>query len=170
MINLFSRLAVLALASASLACPLTGFANDAPTQARSFCRALASGDTEAMQKFYAETVTLIAGSEFLKPDWAIHENADRSRDLTLSRATLLKGYDTFFKKIGKERWREAMREITDDHLSFVTVQKDNEPFAGVKRDDVVLIVKPGAKADPLLFVFRRFESGEWLIVAELTDY
>jgi predicted molibdopterin-dependent oxidoreductase YjgC len=149
---------------------VAALANDAPTQARQFFNALANADTGAMKKFYAETVTLKAGSEFLKHQWAIHDNADRSRDLLLPREQLLKGYATFFQKIGKERWREVMRETTDAHLAFVTVEKDDEPLSGVKRGDVVFIVKPGGKSDVVLFVFRRFDSGEGLIVAELTDY
>jgi hypothetical protein len=57
--------------------------------ARAYWGVLARGDVKKMKKFYAETVTLKAGSELLKSRWDLCPQADRRADLTIERDKLL---------------------------------------------------------------------------------
>lgn len=136
-------------------------------RARQFWKTLATGNTAAVKDFYAPQVVLKAGSELLKPQWKL-KGANRLRDLQLSREELLQGYQRMIEAIGKEKWSRVMGQIKDDQIKPSIAAKDDAPFAGIKRGDIVLRVAP--ENSEFYFVFRKDGAGKLLVHLESTDY
>jgi hypothetical protein len=139
-------------------------------RARAFWRAVSNGDTEAMRAFYAPKVLLKAGSELLKPQWKLAEDADRSKDMLVDRDRLLAGYEAMIKRIGKDVWTQAFGRIPPENVVVVTADGDDNPLAGVQRGDTVLKVGTGAGDDVIVFVFRKDSDGRLLVHLEDSDY
>lgn len=79
------------------------------TRALQFWKTLAKGDTLALKTFYASRIVLKAGSELLKPKYAITKDADRSKDLLVSRGDLLQAYGRMIDGVGKENVVRSFR-------------------------------------------------------------
>ena len=132
-----------------------------------FWAALAAGDAAAMKAFYAEKVAVKAGSELLKKEYALDENADRGKDLTVDREKLIAAYA---RMIGQDRkdWTDALGRF---RTQFVAATQEGNPFNPVRSGDLVLMASdPGGRDDKVVFVFRQNEKGQWLVVAERADY
>jgi hypothetical protein len=138
--------------------------------AHKFWKTLAKGDTDALKAFYAPKVVLKAGSELLKQRWGISKEADRSKDLLVSRDDLLGGYGRMINEIGKEKWSQLLTRIEKENIHVSTSGKDDQPFAGVKRGDTILKVATGPGDDALHFILRREKDGKLLVHFEATDY
>ena len=138
--------------------------------ARAFWATLAQGDLEELRAFYADQVTLKAGSELLKPRWGLKLKGDRQTDLTVDRTELLSGYERMIGKIGQERWTAFSATIKAKQIIVERVDQEDTPFAGTKLNDVAMTVVTGPGDDKLIFVLRKGQRGEWRVVAEATDY
>ena len=143
---------------------------EAAAAAKRFWAALAAADFEKLPSCYAPEVLLLAGSELLKPEWEVHPEADRSKDLRLSREQLIAGYRKLIGRVGTERWTGLFTKLDPEKISFRRVGPDEEEPAGVLPGDLVMTVATGPGDDRLTFVLRRNEEGRWLVVAEQTDY
>ncbi|MBT4867606.1 MAG: hypothetical protein HON53_21095 [Planctomycetaceae bacterium] len=139
-------------------------------KARAFWKALAQGDVMAMKEFYAEKVTLKAGSELLKPRWALSPKADRKKDLAIERDKLLAGYERLIGGAGRERWRGAFGKIDAKKITTAVAKGKDKPLIGVLSGDTVLTVATGPGDDRLVFVLRQDKLKRWQVVAEATDY
>ena len=111
-----------------------------------------------------------AGSELLKQRWGLTKDADRSKDLLVSRDDLLRGYGRMIDGIGKEKWSQVFTRIEKDKTTVSTAGKDDQPFAGVKRGDTKLRVAAGPGDDTLHFILRRKNDGKLRVHLEPTDY
>ena len=143
---------------------------DGVKMAREFWNALAGGDLKAMQTFYAPKVTLKAGSELLKPRWALNLKADRKTDLTIERDELLAGYERLIGGTGRERWSSVFGKIDAKQITTAVAKGKDKPFTGVLSGDTVLTVATGPGDDRLVFVLRQDKRKHWQVVAEATDY
>ena len=139
-------------------------------RANAFWLAVAKGDTDAMQAFYAPKVLLKAGSELLKPQWELAEDVDRSKDLLVDRDRLLRGYSAMIDKIGKDAWTRVFGRIPKESVRVATADRDDHPLAGVQRGDTILKIATGTGDDVLLFVFRKDSGGNLYVHLEATDY
>ncbi len=144
--------------------------DDGAKTAREFWGALAGGDLKALGAFYAPTVTLKAGSELLKPRWALSPNPDRSKDLTVERDKLLAGYERLIGDVGRERWIGVFGKIDAQQITTVAAKEKDKPFTGVRSGDTVLTVATGPGDQKLVFVFRQDKKKRWRVVVEETDY
>jgi len=135
--------------------------------ATSFWKTLADGNTEGFKRFYAERITLKAGSELLKPRWGIA--SDRGKDAVLPRDKLMAGYARMIGEFGRDKWRRAFSKIGEGSLAATVVAEPDRPFPGTRKGDRLLAVVTGVGDDKLLYVFRR-QGTEWRIVLEVTDY
>jgi hypothetical protein len=138
--------------------------------AKRFWAALAAADFEKLPSCYTPEVLLMAGSELLKPEWEVHPEADRSKDLRLSREQLIAGYHKLIGRVGQQRWTGLFTKIDPEKISFRRVGPDEKSPAGVVPGDLMMTVATGPGDDRLTFVLRRNEEGRWLVVAERTDY
>ena len=143
---------------------------DGAKAALEFWGALAAGDVKAMGAFYAPKVTLKAGSELLKPRWALSPNSDRSKDLTVERDKLLAGYERLIGGAGRERWVGVFGKIDAKQITTAAAKEKDKPFTGVLPGDTVLTVATGPGDDKLVFVLRQDNQKRWRVVVEATDY
>jgi len=165
--------------------------------AKTFWTALAAGDTEGMAEHYADEVVVWGSSELLKTEWGLPGGGDRSRDVKVRKADLLRAYESFIESVGRERWRDLCARIDDDKISFITVavadwadtferlvgqplpefrkslnerKAAGQTLADLHVGDLVMGVD---KPDPdgmLFFQLRQTTSGKWQVVGEATDY
>jgi hypothetical protein len=126
-----------------------------------FWAVLVKGDVAALEKHYADTVLLKAGSELLKAQWGINPSGDRSQDRKVARADLMKGYKALISKVGVEKWQGI----------FGAVKKDKISTRVLKNKHVVLTVKTGPGDDYIEFELAPDKAGKrWRVVSEYTDY
>jgi hypothetical protein len=141
--------------------PVSVLAVEADDAAREFWTVLVKGDVQALEKHYAETVLLRAGSELLKAQWGVNPSGDRSKDRKVSRADLMKGYKALITKVGVEKWQGIFGAIKKDKISTKTL----------KNKHTVLTVKTGPGDDYLEFTLAPDKAGKSLrVVSERTDY
>lgn len=71
----------------------------------------------------------------------------------------------------KKTWSAAFARIENEKIKVSTADKDDQPFAGVKRGDTILRVIAGGRAEALLyFILRRENDGMLFVHLEATDY
>lgn len=147
---------------------------EAVEHAKQFWAAVARADTKAMQVFYAEKVTLKAGSELLKKQWEIPGAGDRGKDLLVDREDLIAAYRRMIEKLGKDRWTAIFSKIDLERVEFRFAKtadgESGDGESGVEKGDLTMTVFTGPGDDALFFFFRHSEKEGWQVVAEATDY
>lgn len=144
----------------------------AKQRAKEFLTTLKKGDAKGLKGFYAPKVLVKGGSELLKAQWGLNPGGDRSKDLEVERDKLLEGYAKLFAQVGN-KWSDVWARILKEEAGRVTfskAMKDDEPFGGVKKDDVVVRVSTGVGDDTFHYVLRADAQGQWWIVVESADY
>jgi len=141
---------------------------DYESTGNAFWKALSSAELSEVGKFYTEEVLLLKGSEFLKKDWGVNPNEDRSEDLLLKKEALLDVYQKFvMEKVGKDKWVKVCSETTADKISFFSKASSEFKHEKIENKDVIMIVP--LRKDFLLFVLR-LVGEDIKIVMECTDY
>jgi hypothetical protein len=137
--------------------------------ARAFWTKMVEGTADAIAPFYAETVTLAAGSELLKPQWGI-ASGQRDQDQDIPSQKLLEGYRRMMDQAGREKWRAAFSQVPREDVVTEVAEQDGLPLSCVRKGDVVLRVIPPKDRDNVLTYVFRLVDGSWKVVGERTDY
>jgi len=135
-----------------------------------FWNALAHADTEAMKAHYSKEVILGAESKLLRAHCVAAGRGGGLGNPKVARAELIAAYDALIADLTPERWRRIFGNLSAEAIDMAVARYDGEHFEGVEAGDMVMTVTAGPGYEELTHVFRRTDSGRWLVVAQQTDY
>jgi hypothetical protein len=141
--------------------PTVSMGSEPITAANDFWKVFVKGDANSLESQYADEILLKAGSEFLKPEWGINKDGDRSKDKKVTKAELIKAYKSMLARLGQKRWQSI----------FGSIKKDKIRTKVLKNKHVLLTVKTGPGDDYIEFELAlNKDQTRWLVVSEFTDY
>ncbi len=149
---------------------------------RRFVTGKFDADRESLANALAPEVLLLPGHEYLKAEYGLNPDGDRSKSIRVKRDKLIdldvKVYTTF----PAEKKAKIKELLAKSEYKFVIAERDGMTLNPHKPDDrenaslsiptkqgdVVMIVLPKPKGDYALYVMRRID-GDWKIVMDYTD-
>lgn len=134
-----------------------------------FWNAFLDGNADEMGKHYAHRVTLKAGSELLKSEYAINESGQRDKDLAVDRKQVIHGYRTMFNKVGKAKWIESGKKLRNAQVTCISAADNNKYFAMFKASAGEILVQIHTDPEPIFFLLQQDEHHRWVVVAEAFD-
>ena len=159
-----------------LAVPPSSSATEA---AKRHLKQFLGGDFDKLEKSYADTVTLVAGHEFLKPEYQLAPDGERNRSAKVERSKLMQTIQKNPKKLPAERIEKLLAAMNFETLKAAPGEFATDPPDPVdtpdgkirfqiKPGDQLIKVVPKKGGDFLLFQFMPVDK-EWQVVAEYLD-
>lgn len=135
-----------------------------------FYDALAGGDAAAMGSCYADSVTLLKGSTLLEERLGLDCNLSDNGDGLARRQDLLDAYAALVRSKGKAEWVKGFYSASGHQAvpAILPIESDGQAIAASRPGDMAVEVKAFGKKS--IYLFRRQESGAWLIVLEQNKY
>lgn len=137
--------------------------------AHAFWNAFLSANAEEMGQHYAPRVTIKAGSELLKRDYALSPAGERNKDLVTDRRAVIRAYQTMFERVGKAQWTDSSQKLRQVELSFISAADNNRYFALFQCHPSQMLVQVETQPEPLYFVLEQDGQQRWQVVAEAFD-
>jgi hypothetical protein len=135
-----------------------------------FFDALAGGEASAMGPCYADSVTIAKGSTLLEEQLGLDCKLSDNGDGLARRQDLLDAYAALVASKGKAQWLKGFYSAGGYQAvpAILPVESDGQAIAGSRQGDMAVEVKAFGKKST--YLFRRQESGAWLIVLEQSKY